>query len=316
MTTRTWIGGSNNKASNPRDWIDSNNQSGVPLQNDTLQVLSSSLTMSVRGNDLAGDPLVIAPGAGNFTANLSKQAQMSVSQSDDLGQPPAPSTFNLSQESTLSLSLGGFGPGVGPGNLAVVNISGSDTAYISERFLSGFWAPVAVNLEDGAKWTGGFDILESPGITVTGGANTAFNNTGSFIGLFDGVRSDIGVDVVGKGSFSISVGTLEFLKSVGSGQSITAGGGSTHVRVDQPNEFAATVNLGPRAAVDLVGLATADSISYTNDMLNIWSGNEIIDTVHLVDQTLGGFSVLRGGGVVEVFGVANQPGALPFHVGS
>ena len=54
MTNRTWIGGGNNKASNPRDW----SPNGAPQAGDTLTI--SSGTMTVSGNDLKGDSLNVS----------------------------------------------------------------------------------------------------------------------------------------------------------------------------------------------------------------------------------------------------------------
>jgi hypothetical protein len=51
MTTRTWIGGGNNQASNAKDW----SPNGAPQSSETLLV--SNGTINVNGNDLAGDPV-------------------------------------------------------------------------------------------------------------------------------------------------------------------------------------------------------------------------------------------------------------------
>ena len=41
--------------------------------------------------------------------------------------------------------------------------------------------------------------------------------------------------------------------------------------------------------IDLMGLPTADSYTYQNDMLSIFSGSSVIDTLHLHDSTPYGF---------------------------
>jgi hypothetical protein len=51
MTNRTWIGGGNDKASNPNDW----SPTGAPQPGDTLTI--SSGTMYVSDDNLAGDTL-------------------------------------------------------------------------------------------------------------------------------------------------------------------------------------------------------------------------------------------------------------------
>ena len=54
MTNRTWLGGGNNQASNPRDW----SPNGAPHAGDTLTI--SSGTMNVSGNDLKGASLNVS----------------------------------------------------------------------------------------------------------------------------------------------------------------------------------------------------------------------------------------------------------------
>jgi hypothetical protein len=130
-------------------------------------------------------------------------------------------------------------------------------------------------------------------VTVNGGAGAAFNNNGGSTIELSGAT--ISSDVIGVGSFDLGAGIIEFVKSVGAGQSITAGAGA--VRVDQPNAFAATMTL-----------------------MNIWSGNQVIDTLRLNDQTQYGFDVVKTPGSVNVVVLTSSgetlPGALPIHMGS
>jgi hypothetical protein len=55
-TTRTWIGGGNNKAANPNDW----SPTGDPQVGDSLMMTHG--TMNVSGNGLAGDTLTVSGG--------------------------------------------------------------------------------------------------------------------------------------------------------------------------------------------------------------------------------------------------------------
>jgi len=312
MTSLTWVGGGNNKASNPLDW----SPHQAPEPGDFLRVLAipaspGPFTMNVGGNDLTGDPLSInlfVP--SSFTANLSHKAVMSAFVS------PSHATFNLSQDSTLDVSTS-YGT-------AMVNISGNDTATISP------WRGGAiVNLEDGAKWNGTFSTAAGI-VTVEGGADSAFNNNGtSFEGSSDaaGSSATIGVDVIGSGDFQIASSShIEFAKSVGPNQSISDGG---WVQIDQPNQFDASVTLVSSSSVfapspaeiDLMGLTTADSYSYKNDMLNIFSGNKIIDTLRLHDSTQYGFVVEppETRGTVSIVAIAdptNPLPSLPIHIDS
>ena len=87
MATLEWIGGGNNQATNPNDWIDTstNLPPALPPQpGDMLGVLPTAdnpgpFTMNVRHNDLAGNSLDMGgSGAANanltFTGNLSGKA--------------------------------------------------------------------------------------------------------------------------------------------------------------------------------------------------------------------------------------------------
>jgi hypothetical protein len=325
MTTLTWIGGGNNHASNYLDW--SPNQ--VPQPNDILEVGASGnsgiFTMNVSGNDLAGDDLEIFAGA-EFTANLSQKAEMTAS---DLFS--GPTIFNLSQQSTLSLSISRVESNTI--NLSqnstlklgidrtssTVDIFGKDAATIS----GDGQASAIINLAGGARWSGTFN---GAGVTVNGGAGSTFNNDGeSSAGGAAGAI--INADVVGKGSFSTTSDlglptSLEFVQSVGSNQSIQDSG---FLQIDQPNEFKASVTLTPAPSgsfpppeIDLVGLANASSYSYKNDMLSIFSGKSIIDTLRLSDQTKFGFDVVQASGSVNIVTLTSSgqllSGALPMHV--
>ena len=75
------------------------------------------------------------------------------------------------------------------------------------------------------------------------------------------------------------------------------------------------------AEIDLVGLANAHSYTFKNDMLNIFSGNKIIDTLRLHDSTQYGFVVEppTTGGSCNIVAIAdpnNVPAGLPIHVGT
>src|ERR1700761_5989517 len=115
MTDLTWIGGGNNRASNPLLW----SPASAPSAGDNLIVTASPdnpgpFTMNVKGDDLAGDTVSID---ARFTANLSKHAVMSATGGNE------GLTFNLSQNSTLD-----FSPGFTSG--LTVNVSGHDNATI------------------------------------------------------------------------------------------------------------------------------------------------------------------------------------------
>ena len=130
-------------------------------------------------------------------------------------------------------------------------------------------------------------------IGISGSAGSTFNNDGASVLSHPLAFGTINVDVIGTGSFLVGAfhdRALTFAKSVGPDQTIEAAG---RVSVSQPNQFAAKVTLEQRGEIDLMGLATADGYTYKNDMLNILSGNKIIDTLHLHNSTLNGFVVER-----------------------
>jgi hypothetical protein len=292
MIARTWIGGENNQASNPNDW----SPTGVPQKGDTLGLnvpTFTPLTINVSANDLAGDTFVIF-GIGSeppVTANLSHNAVMNV-RIDYRGNT---TTFNLSQNSRLKLQTVYGSP-------ATVNLSGSDTLI-----LNGSGAP-QINLSSGARWTGTFDTVS---LGMRSGADSVFNNNGASYTRSGGAIGHgpvaMTADVTGTGSFdiggSVSMGfqvRMEFVKSVGSHQTITNRG---LVRIDEPSQFSAKITLDapkpselpfgtPLAAeIDLMGLARADSYTFKNDMLRLYSGKKVIDTLKLHDSTQFGLEV-------------------------
>jgi len=86
-------------------------------------------------------------------------------------------------------------------------------------------------------------------------------------------------------------------------------------------EFLGSVTLyhssGPMTAtINLEGLANADSYTFANDMLSIFSGKSVIDTLRLHDSTQFGFAVNKvpdGVSVVTNVDQTNPVGGLPVH---
>jgi hypothetical protein len=75
MPNRTWIGGGNNKASNPNDW----SPTGAPQAGDSLILPQGVINISA--NDLKGDTLSIPPGSDNIEPieiNTSKNARLNL----------------------------------------------------------------------------------------------------------------------------------------------------------------------------------------------------------------------------------------------
>jgi|SRR5208283_3526726 len=289
LTTLTWIGGGNNKASNPNDW----SPTGVPQPSDTLQIVGpGTYAMNVQGNDLRGDPLGISDNTGTVvhaTVNLSHNAAVTARV-----MPEANATFNLSGVSHLDLSL--FGQGAE--NSATVNLASNSV------------------------WIGSFHVGHSGPLSISGGAHSVFINDGA-----SGVDSDIlgarvAVPVLGKGSIGVNghASRLEFASSVGASQSVDVSGApeTSVLTIDHPHEYHASTSIGYGAEIDLVGLAHADSYTFKNDMLAIYSGNHVIYGMRLQDGYLPGvFAVAQTPSGVNIFSSAdpnNLPaGALPIH---
>lgn len=219
MTNRTWIGGGNNQASNPKDW----SPTGAPQPGDGLLLMNSG-TMNVFNYSLPagglpfGDYLgvnVSPVGAGNETINLRNSSFIAVVYAD---QPH----INLSRTNTFVLG-------------------------------SAYTASPVVNLEENAKWIGNFDVdYSSASLTVNGGPRATFINDSSVPGPANtrilGGQSDgfgtetINVDVAGKGGFVVDGGKLTFGGGVGAGQSVNIGGVPSlnrggDVQVNHPRAF-------------------------------------------------------------------------------
>jgi hypothetical protein len=285
--------------------------------------------MNVSGSALAGDQvdIGIADGPGAIlTATLSHKAVMAADlEGESVG------TFNLSQNSTLNLSLtSGALVGV---DSAAINISGNDNLMLNDT-----GSDVTVNLGSDAKLSGTFNMGPFHGetfgnLTVNGGTGSAFKNHGISV-VVNTEQATINADVIGKGSFVVanqggflpgesSRAKMEFGASVGSNQSVTDSG---LIIIDKPDQFSAKVTfltsqatplLPFPAEIDLIGLATADSYTYRNDMLSIYSGKSVIDRLRLTDDTPYGFAVEKTAGSVNIVAISDPtspPIGLPKHI--
>jgi hypothetical protein len=316
-----WIGGSNNKASNPNDW----SPTGVPRPGDTLTMAAG--TMNIAGDDLAGTTLRLSLGGpfpylGPITLNLTRDAVL-----NELLDPygsGASVTFNLS-DSTLNLVADAVYSGsINP----TVNLKGVDTFHYSAGAGSGGF----VNLLPNSMWRGDIYVHAlgnhdyGGNVIVAGGPHSSFANQTSEI---DFSHTTIRADVIGIGSFGMGLkgsyaghpATLEFSGAVGSGQTVTMsdpahnGNSGLLLQLDKPTTFQGSVTL-VQGTIDLIGLATADSYTFKNDMLSIFSGKSIIDTLRLHDATPYGFAVEKTATSVSVVSIADRlhpPFGLPIH---
>jgi hypothetical protein len=231
MTNRTWIGGGNNQASNPKDW----SPKGAPHSGDALTMNSG--TMNVIHDDLAGDVLAINSGTVNLTrgsnATIAANGDALINiQGTDRGDrtgrgvdqgpgafPDDPGrVFSGCSFSTLPFSAG---------SCRLLNVV--PTGWVN-TFPTVPPPPVGgsatVNLAVNSMWVGG--IFSVGALTINGGSNSVFQNNGlTFLGesfVFAG-HTTINANVGGTGQTEVEGGdyspTLEFGASVGSNQKIT-----------------------------------------------------------------------------------------------
>jgi hypothetical protein len=228
-------------------------------------------------------------------------------------------------DATLSLTTGGdelLYAGEAP---TIVNL------LRSEHFnLQGSFASFTISLSPVSDWYGVFRFTPGGiGIPVSGGTVTINGATGSYF-INDG-SSAVGTAVInaavlGIGSFSVSdtsmgVGFLEFEKSIGSGRNVLINTPSISARLqlDDPTQFQGTVTVvgaGLGARIDLENLAKADSYSYSNDILSIYSGSTVIDTLQLVNAPPSAFRFEKLGSAVVLSSIHSpDPGGtvLPVH---
>lgn len=287
MTTRVWIGGATNDAYQGSDW----SPSGTPQPGDALYMYSGALNMA--GGDLAGD-----------TLNVGTQTSYSSS-------PPA--VVNLSGGATLTAVVG---TASFTDQAITFNASGAD--HLNLTIDSNYYATMTttVNIAASSRLTGTFAVGGHNGeLTINGAGASAFDNDGaSSVG--DNSIATINADVLGAGSFSVgSDASLNFLQSVSHGESVNLSGSDT-LGISDPQAFLGQVNVtSPSApfAVDLAGIVNADSYSYRNDMLTLYSGNKHIDTLRFADT--GGFQVAESGSGVTVGSGMMPPDSvlLPVH---
>lgn len=278
MTSRTWIGGGNNSAHNPNDW----SPNGVPQPGDALNLQTG--VMNARGDDLAGNTLIIHP-----------------------SQTPVATMLNLSHHANVSVDIGREAVAQ-----VTINVEGTATLRTNNEFPSG--ATFIVNLADHASLTSSFNMVFSSAV-VGGGEDSRVVNSGANSIL--GSNLTIDPRVKGHGSFTVGSaqsigGQLEFGGSVSRGQDVSVSGDPerlvvSHVQVDDPDNFHGAVTLNPFGEVDLRGLTNADSYQFENDMLSIYSGSDVIEKLRLatpppasgtfnlsVSQTATGVAVDRG----------------------
>jgi hypothetical protein len=183
-----------------------------------------------------------------------------------------------------------------------VNASGVDTIYMKPG--PGI-ALSNINLAAGTILQG---TVQGP-VTMHGAPGSMFVNNGA------STASEVDASVFGRGTWTVS-NQMEFGGNVGPQQTVEDSG---HLTIDQPQSFAGKVDLNSSSSeIDLKGLANAGSYSFKNDMLSIWSGNRIIDTLRMHDGSPNGFVVEpdTAAGSLKIAAISdpnNPPIGLPVH---
>jgi hypothetical protein len=175
----------------------------------------------------------------------------------------------------------------------------------------------------GDFWIGGFTQAPGSSLKIIGAGEFDTSGTDTADGF-----TYIGVNIVSFGGTinefqSHSSGKLEFANSVPSTITVTdSGGGGSHgvVQIDDPSIYHAATQLG-FGEIILEGLR-ATSYSYHNDMLTLFNGKSVIDTLNLTVEKVGsgspanfGVSQVGGSVVVHADGSAYHDGGrlLPVH---
>jgi hypothetical protein len=175
--------------------------------------------------------------------------------------------------------------GAGYGGVTTVNMSGNNNLTVgADR------ASATVNLAPGAVLNGTLDGTYAGHIVLQGGSGSLFNNNGNSEADIPGGSLEVNADVIGKGLFTVNGGSMSFLKSVGPNQSVTLEYGG--VSIANPNQFKGTLTLtGGFGQVSLGDIVKADSYSFTNDILDIWSSNKVVASLKMINQDTLGFAV-------------------------
>ena len=301
MVDRFYVNGDGNNASDADNW----SPTGVPQPGDHLHIENG--TLNIRGNDLAGDILQAdQPGDATNTLNLSHHAVVTLA----VDRNPMPPVDVATLDDTT------------------VNVSGSDTLTLSLSDLD--TAHFRINLADHARLTGTVELAQgfsatSPTAVFAGGRGSLFINNGE--SYLAATRVTFDTDVTGTGSFNVFAliggpAQVEFSGSVSYGQTVEVSGVpefknapptpviSSKVLIDHPRTFHGAIALGMFGEVDLAGLHKAESYQLKDDILSIYRGNTVVESLRLtappptspnyvdapvtVAQTADGISIDRG----------------------
>jgi hypothetical protein len=207
-------------------------------------------------------------------------------------QTTANPVLNVSHGARVTLTEGA---GVTPfTSTPTVNVFSHDTVNLV--LLSGNYRTLdsIVNLTPYAGMSGTIQIGTYAALTMNGATGASFNNTNTSVGY--NATAQINADVIGTGSFSLSFDSgIGFGGSVSAGQTVDLAGGNNDVMIGDPSAFHGTIDwlaaAGANAVVvDLLGM-NADSYKFSDDVLTLFAGWRIVDTLHVEGATSGAFVV-------------------------
>jgi hypothetical protein len=180
-------------------------------------------------------------------------------------------------------------------------------------------ANVTVNLAANSEWIGGFSGYPGTAYSIKGAGQLDNDQVSSVDGTVT-----VGVNVVGTGSISVSathsLGKLEFMHSVSAGQHVTISGDEAYglqfgtLQIDSPLNYHASTTIG-FGEIILEGLK-ATSYSFKNDILSVFNGNTVIDTLKLAlsaPQTTGPLPEFGAPSAPANFGVSRVGGSVVIH---
>ncbi len=270
MPARTFTHAHSNAAADASNWT----PTGTPAPGDTLTMTDG--TMNVAGVELAGDTLTL----GQIDTTSSQ-------------------IFNLTNGAVLATTTAAQATCT-----TTVNIDGRVTATLGQSNFG--TVNYTVNIAANAVLLGTYKAALFGSLTVNGGTGAVFENDDA--SLIGGVHAVINADVVGTGSFQDSTaqgqtGILEFGRSVAATETINMIGvparftGNVKLLTDRPQDFHAAINLDD-GTITLKSL-TANSYSFNNNILTLYSAGAVTDTLRLHNTTT--TNSLPGAPVVPLF---------------
>ena len=261
--TLTWVGGGDNSVDDPGDWT----PNAVPEAGDKLYMLDG--TANIPGGNLAGVPLNVGYNAQGANPDTSVNPIINVTGGADV---------------TIDVAAP-----YGDTTHATVNVSDSDTLAIGGGIVP--WATgnppgdnnLAINIANGATLTasGGLPYSQT---TIAGDGDydptTAYFAEGSL---------QIQSDMIGTGTLNLGMLQADISGSVAAGVSVNLQVADT-LTIDNPSTFLGTI-IGPSPSasdqyngglpdeqINLQGLV-ADSYDISNDLLTLYKGGTVVDTV-------------------------------------